>query len=475
VNLKFVRRAASLAISCVAVASISSSAFSAPEQARSADSFVDSMGICTHLRYTWTAYNVSGPGLTNPYVNSEFWLKALGIRHLRDGFFEPNVNDEDRRLFDLYGIRSILLVEPQVAKDGQSRPWDIPMMMDDIIHHATPAAIEAIEGPNETDNDKNFVYPLPPSVGHAFPEGTKDEVARIYTALKSDPATRNIGVIAGSTGRQGSQAREAPFDQFDFEVMHSYNWDRTDPMSAHLGLQSWIADANSIVGAGNPTKPIYCTETSYQSVAPGIYSVDEQTQAKYLPRIYAEYFRAGIVRTCIYELIDDNGDKYGLVSEHGNDGKGHWNLAPKPSFFAVKNLISVLGDAKWNTSTHRWDRKSFSPGKLNYSLGSAVPTSVHHLLLQKSSGEFYLLLWNETESFDPKTNKDIEIRPIPLTLSLLTPIKSSMVWTQTRSGGSTLSPLALAGKAGRQTIKLNISDSVMILRLRPNKYSKPQL
>lgn len=466
-NNNYFHCTAAFALSCAAVAALSISAISAPEQARSADSFVDSMGICTHLRYTWSAYNVSWPEAGNPYVNSEFWLKSLGIRHLRDGFFEPNVNDECRRLYDLYGIRSILLVEPAAAKAGQTRVWDIPMMMDDIKYHATPAAVEAVEGPNETDNDKNFVYPLPPAVGRRFPEGAKDAVARVYEAIKLDPATRHIGVIAGSTGRPGSQAQEAPFNKIDFEVMHSYNWDRTGPMSARLGLESWINDANSVVGKGNRTKPIYCTEVGYQSATPGVYSVDEPAQAKYLPRIYAEYFRAGIVRTCVYELIDDSGDHYGLISDRGNDGKGKWNLAPKPSFFAVKNLIDVLGDAKWNLFTHRWDKKRFSPGRLNYSFGSAVPKSVHHLLLQKSDGDFYLLLWNEMDSFDPKANKDIDNQPIPLTLFLRTPVKSSACWRQTASGSSTASPIVVTGSAGDQTIKLDVPDSVLIVRLRP--------
>ena len=134
------------------------------------------MGVCTHLRYTWSAYNVSGPEVANPYLNSEFWLKSLGIRHIRDGAFEPNVNDEIRHIYDLYGIRDTLVFEPSPVKPGQPRAWDVPMLMDDLKYHATPQAVEAIEGPNESDNDKNFVYPLPPAGGHGFPSGTKEAV-----------------------------------------------------------------------------------------------------------------------------------------------------------------------------------------------------------------------------------------------------------------------------------------------------------
>jgi len=460
------RLAAAAALSCSAFLAFPSPSLCAPEQARSADSFVDSMGVCTHLRYTWSAYNVSGPEVANPYLNSEFWLKSLGIRHIRDGAFEPNVNDEIRHIYDLYGIRDTLVFEPSPVKPGQPRAWDVPMLMDDLKYHATPQAVEAIEGPNESDNDKNFVYPLPPAGGHGFPSGTKEAVASVYQALKSDPATRRIAVVAASTGRPGSQAQEAPFNKFDFEVMHSYNWDRTGPMSARLGLAFWMSDADSLVGPGNPTKPIYATETGYQSVASTVYGVDEQAQSKYLPRIYAEYFRAHVVRTCIYELIDDNGDHYGLIENDGNDGKGTWKLTPKPSYFAVRNLISVLGEAHWNQATHQWNKRPFAPGRLDYTIASPSK-NVHHLLLQKSNGDFYLLLWNETDSFDPKTNTDIDNRPAPISLVLKTPVVSSVSWTQTSSGTSVTAPVSVKGAPGNQIISLDVPDSVMIVRLRP--------
>jgi hypothetical protein len=87
---------------------------------------------------------------------------------------------------------------------------------------------------------------------------------------------------------------------------------------------------------------------------------------------------------------DISGLEFGLLRNNGE---------VKPSFVSLKALIQLLKDPGGS---------KFSPGTLNYSLIGNT-SNLHHLLLQKSNGKFYLVLWQETSGFDLNTKKAIEV------------------------------------------------------------------
>lgn len=101
------------------------------------------------------------------------------------------------------------------------------------------------------------------------------------------------------------------------------------------------------------------------------------TQRDFIPRLFTENFLSGISRTYVYNLINefagqtdpDNG--YGLLNYDGSD---------KPSMTALRNMISILGEATWNTTTKTWARPNFTPGSLDYSLGGNT-ANVYQLLM----------------------------------------------------------------------------------------------
>ena len=105
--------------------------FAVPVKAKSADPFVDSIGVNTHLDYTGTPY-ARFDDIVKPK------LQELGIRHIRDGVhLHEELLDKLQELSQL-GIKSNLVF---------GNDFDTVV----AIALAASGSIEAVEGPNETD------------------------------------------------------------------------------------------------------------------------------------------------------------------------------------------------------------------------------------------------------------------------------------------------------------------------------------
>ena len=152
--------------------------------------------------------------------------------------------------------------------------------------------------------------------------------------------------------------------------------------------------AKSIFG----NKQIVFTESGYHNALNDHTdqpAISEQAAAKYIPRLFLEDFARSIPRTYLYEFLDEAPDP-GL-----RNNQMHWGLVradgtEKPAFHR-------------NQATHRGTQRRFRAStliNLQWSLSSAPP-SVHHLLLQKSNGEFDLVLWQEIPSYDIRSQSDI--------------------------------------------------------------------
>jgi hypothetical protein len=393
------------------------------EQAHSANSFVNSIGINVHLRYLDTAY-----GNYNEIIRPR--LKELGIRHIRDGgkdsaFFEK-LND-----LATMGIRSTLVMSPS---DG-IQPADVATIVQDISQ-----SIEAIEGPNETDIPRfKFFYNQ-----KMFPEGTRDYQSALYRESKADPSTASLPVLMPSLG-QGRNATKLGLIQFgDLGNMHSYPSNGATPTTA---LDTWyIPYARVVCGLD---KPIVATETGYHNAISNPSSksaISEQASNKYLSRLLLEYFNRGIQRTFLYELIDSNP---GLDQEQ-NFGLLRYNGSPKPVFKTIKNLISLLQDPG----------SDFPLQSLHYSL-SGQTARIHHTLLQKRDGRFYLLLWQEVESWDSANRKDLAVTEKTVTVTLETAISEAAIYQPLQS----TSPVSQYLKP--QQLSLNVPDYPVLIELIP--------
>lgn len=389
------------------------------KKARSADSFIDSIGITTHLRYGGA--NQKYDSIIKPR------LEELGIRHIRDG---GKGSDFFQKLNDLAksGIKSTLVADP---RDGVT-PFNIVDVLKKI-----PNSVEAVEGPNEWD-----VHPELKYNGKSFPEGLRDYQNSLFKAINSDSATKDILVAAPSMARPQNGSKLGRLGSIDLGNMHSYQGGQR-PTN---GLEStWIPNTKKVSG----DKPIIVTETGWHNAndSSGQPSVPQDVEAKYTPRLYLEYFNnPAIERTFRYELIDQGTNK--------NRRKENWGLlnndgSPQPAFNALKNLIDLTEDP---------GAKGFTPGKLDYKLSGDLE-NVHQTLLQKRNGEFDLILWQDAKGYDTKSKKKISIPSNKVTLDLNTPIKSAKTYLPLNS------TTAFKSYSNPTRIDLSVPDHPLVIQL----------
>ncbi len=120
----------------------------------------------------------------------------------------------------------------------------------------------------------------------------------------------------------------------------------------------------------------------------------------------------------------------------------------KPAFTALKNMISLLKDPGAN----------FTPGALDYTL-SGNTTNIHHTLLQKRNGTFYLILWQEVSSFDPDAKQNINVTSRQVTLTLNQPIGSANTYLPNNSKA------LLKSATNPNKITLNVPDYPLVVEL----------
>jgi len=405
--------------------------------ALSADDFVDRIGVATHWGYGDTPYGFA-------YDKVSALLGESGIRHIRDGLHPRELD-----LYNRFGIKSTVIFGP-------------PQQPAAAIASLEPVAetIDMIEGPNEVDIfAQNSQYK-----GQVFPQGARLYQDDLFQAVQQNARMKGVGVIALSTARNDSNLKLAPLHSFDYLVMHSYAGGQMPSASLDGPVISNIRNAPRLLGKGDEVKPIVVTESGYHTalkanltlggVQPG---VSEEVQRKYLPRHFAEYFNAGIARTISYEFLNEFTDEAG--NAEASFGMVHRDLSPKPAYFALKNLISLLNESKWDPAARRRSTPVFKPRALDFELLNA-PADVHHTLLQKSDGTYFLLLWREASSWDTAKQQEIAVAPVRITVRLRQGVRSAQLF-------NLRSTQQQASVGPSRSITLPVGDEIVVLKLNP--------
>jgi hypothetical protein len=391
------------------------------EEARTADEFVDSIGVNTHSYYK-----------TGPYANYAWREKLLGsgIRHIRENLQRGSATQASR-VNDLYaagGIRASFIFDPRRDRGGSVSEllWRLKSSM--------LAATAQVEGPNEYEDEPEADWP---EVAAAAGEYQAD----LYSMVKGDPATAHLTVLGPSVAHPTGYAAWGNLSEWlDQGNMHSYPGGRMP--SASLG--EWTVAAQTTSGA----KPVQATETGYHnalSTTDAHKPASERAAGIYLPRTYLEHFRRGVKRTFAYELLDegtsssDIEEAFGLLRSDYSD---------KPSMVALRNLIALLQDPG----------PAFEPGSLKYSLVNA-PSDVRQVLLQKRDGSFWLALWREVSVWDQTDREDFHPGSASVTLDLAEPVVQAAVYLPNRSTTATRTVGAAA------SLTLDIGPAVTLVEL----------
>ena len=445
-----------------------------PAPAIGADTFVDSIGVVTHWTYPNTPYGYSYAAVKNRLV-------ASGIRHYRDA---PNNQIQD---LAAAGLKINLGVD--VPNNTNGTAATIQNIVAQVKQANTPlAAVDTIEGPNEPDifwSSFSKKY-----LGNGFPTGTVQFQKDLYTALKADSATAAIPVFGfslGNTYGYGSNplAAGSLTNYVDYGCVHPYpggnpfsSHDVYDTIDWYIGhgsqpsanIDEWPYIFDVYQPPYSP-KPLVATETGYYTGTAN-YSQTQNVFAKYVPRLFLEYYRRGIRKTFLYEFCDE----FNNVSDNEScRGLLYNDTTPKPAYTALQSLLGLLQERGAN----------FVPGNLAYSISVAPPNGysrtqyVRSMLMQKSDGTFYLVLYHEignSSAYDTNgtaltgTNREIFPPDMPTTVTLPAGVISSASLYAYDSNWQ-MRPTAIA--INNNKISLNVPDKVIVLRLSPNYAAAP--
>jgi hypothetical protein len=381
-------------------------------QAKSADKFVDSMGINVHMEASLPPYSDYG------LINGE--LPLLGMRHFRD-----EINDTDGlftgeiKYIGTLGYSLCGLIEGDNDYPGFDKRLQASKVVP-MIGGLLPT-IDAVEGPNEPDDKSKrpFEYDglcKPPTEKLAcYPQGAVQESEDLWHIVKHSSIAgsaeiKHLPVLGMSEGTSQNfltlaSITQTPFPQATYGNMHAYQ----GGLQGDSGLvKTYIPNAKAWTG---PDKPLWITEMGYHNYTKFLgdteqQGVSERAAAIYLPIAFLSGFSNNVLRTFSYELNDEVDDPQLThtcgPSQSGIDycsGEGHYGLfsfegKPKPALTAVRNLIELLQEP---------GGKDFQPGSLMLTVEGA-PRTVEYTLLQKSNGDFYLAIWNDLQVYSLATS-----------------------------------------------------------------------
>ena len=415
-----------------------------PSPAFRADDFTESVGINgSPIRNKEYEKRATRPN-TDTYDPQVFY--DLGIRYYRMTLkYDLTRDDQPQQVAEAYrrsGARLMALLD-----HNKTKPEEIA----GLLKQYDGRAIAEVEGPNEPNN--KFA---PQNLNLKYKGETDERAAAlymddVYASLKADPQLRDIPVVAYSAIFTDYNLAKG-HTGFDYGNIHSYQGYNVPSSS----LEPNITQFNNIYSEGSVIKPFVPTETGYnieQDKSNGTFNTGSpRAQALNIPMQLAEYFQHGIKRTYLFAIR--NADGYGLLESD--------NVTKRPAYFALKNFLDQIREARWNPQTLSWEgTKEFAPRSLMFELQNA-PATVHTLTLQKSSGEYNLLIWNEVRNFDQDAHKELFPAAVPVEIRFGTPVGSNAtILTQNDKGAYDTQTALIRNGA----LNVNVPSSVMIIKL----------
>jgi hypothetical protein len=406
-------------------------------QAVSAYSFVNSIGVGTHLYDLNLSY-----GNTTAVVNS---LTNAGIKHIRDGYSVPKtlpwatyLSDETSifRQVQAAGIYIDLGITgcPNDATSASPATW-----ASTVVANLDVSKIDYFELTNEIDN----------FCGSNWLTGAASYMQAFSNAIRSSPTLKSIPIIGPSFVNESAVTSLGDLSSYiDYGNIHPY-------MNATPPSADYIDDnQKAFIAPDSGSKPIIATETGETTAAltstDGFIPVPESVQAVYTINTYLEQWNAGIKRTYIYELADNSDD----TANNNNTSESHFGIVnydftAKPSYTAIKNLISLLSDPS-----------DFSAGSLNYTITGGTATT-DSLLMEKQNGSYWLAIWQDDSLYNRDNRTSIAPTQVPVKLSFSKPMASIKTYDPLQS----TSPVSTTTNVS--SYNLTSTPSVTLVNINP--------
>lgn len=398
-----------------------------PETARSSDAVVNSIGVELKLTYLQTVYGSAFSSIIKPR------LIALGVRHVRD---EGVTAKSDGWMSLIYGrmkelaqkgIKFNLTMRPAegVTDFTQITQWER------FLSYALPV-VEDFEGINEWDLKARST---------TWPAQLRPFQQALYAKVTTDARTRHMPVFLPSMGNPNNASLLGDLSAWG-------NYGNTHPYPGGNQPMANVAYHATRVKVISGTRPWVVTETGYHNALAwtgGHPPVTERAAARYIPRLFLEYFDAGIRRTYLHELIDEG---VSTSNRELNFGLLRNNGSPKPAYTALQNMITILKDPG----------PAYTMSQLGYTLGGDQ-TNLKRMLLQKRNGVFYLALWQAVSSYDLVAKKDLAPPARSVTVTFPAAV------TQVRIFSPLTSAAAIQTIARPTTLTVSVPDSPVFVEI----------
>jgi hypothetical protein len=398
-----------------------------PPAPEGVSTFVQNLGINTHLAYGNTPYY----GQPHSVISA---LQYLGINTIRD---QPPGYSHDPTTTAANDAVAAAGVQFDALLVGGG-PVDITDTIAGVaaFEQAYPGSIAAIEGPNEI-NGWPITY-----------EGITDNYAAgvqvtqdLWTAVRSNPSLQAVPVYALtlSYGITGVAAGEEQLGDLAPYVTYG-NAHIYDCCNVWQGnMLQWLP----ILKQDTPGMPMVITETGY-TTTPG--HVDELAAAKYNLNTLFENALNGIVKTYLYELVDENPSATDTNAED-YFGEFHNDWTPKTGATAIHNLTTVLKSAGSGTASTT----------LNYSV-TGLPATGRTFLLGSSTA-FDLAVWIDATVYDQTNAIDIAAPAYPVTVNLGATFANVAVYDPM------IGTTPIATYSNVSTLSINVIDHPLIVQV----------
>ena len=280
---------------------------------------------------------------------------------------------------------------------------------------------------------------------------TRAYQTELYRQVNADPFLAQFPVLGPALVNRDSRAALGDLSaQLDQGNLHPY--------SGGLPPLGNLAEEALLMAQVSGAKPLTISEVGYHTdlAYTGPHRpASEKAVATYTSRIPLEAFRWGITRTYIYQFADlmspADAQQAGLSPSQNSFGLLRWDLTPKPSYIALRNLLrTVDGDSA----------PVASPGGMRLAVQGAGP-DVRQLLLRSADGTYALVLWRTVSVWDRTGLHDLSPAPAHVDVTLGEPVALARRFDPVASDAET------QRWTDPQKIPVDLAGNPVVLRLVP--------